>query len=83
MALDRMLRRNLDQEARNRSRSPETTKLEGLLWALAEHVNGDEHVNVGLIAGTVGDWARLGRNVNGPEILVVLEAALRAAGVRV
>lgn len=84
MALDRKLKAALDAEALNRSRSPETTKLEGLLWALAEHQRDPErHARVGQVAGVVGTWAAKGHNVNGPEALIVLEAALKAAGVRV
>ncbi len=83
MALDRRLKAALDAEALNRSRCPETTKLEGLLWAWAESRNDGHHALLGLIAGTVGDWARKGHNVNGPEVLIVLEAALQAAGVSV
>jgi hypothetical protein len=82
MALDRRLKADLDAEQANRAKAPETCRVESLLWALAEkQTSHDRHASVGLIAGTVGDWARLGRNLEATEILIVLEAAFRAAGI--
>lgn len=65
-----------------RAQAPETTKLEGLIWSLAEMHSTATYERVASIAATVSAWADTGHNVNGPEALIVVEAAFRAAGIR-
>lgn len=76
-------KRDADRVLLLRSQAPETTKLEGLIWSFAEHFSDQQkYQRVAQIAATVSGWADLGRNVNGPDALIVVEAAFRAAGVR-
>jgi len=65
-----------------RARAPETVKLAGLLWAYAESKGGERYENLALIAATVQSLADRSYNMGSPEVLVVLEAFFKTAGVK-
>jgi hypothetical protein len=71
----------IDRITLNRARAPETTKFADLLWALAEsHFDRKKYEAIGMIAGTVQGWADKGHNLGAPEVLIVLEAVIKAQG---
>lgn len=67
-----------------RAAAPVSTKLESLLYALAESQgsNADRYNAVATVAGWVGDRANEGINLDGFTVVSALEAALVGAGVK-
>lgn len=84
------LRRDLEQDKRDgervaalRAQAPNTVKLEGLLWALAESQGtSPRYEDVALVASSVTGWANQGHEADAFLTLAAVEAALKAAGVR-